>query len=142
MKKYFLLLILSLFMVACSGNSPKSVASDFLTALNKGDIDEAKKYCDASTADLLDLVGRLAKNKIKEEAKGGKFTINKVEEDGDVAKVYYTMDQEEKEKSLDLKKIDGKWKVTIKKEDAKKEEKLNENSSEEAQEAANTTVEE
>lgn len=142
MKKYFLLLILSLFMVACSGNSPKSVASDFLTALNKGDIDEAKKYCDASTADLLDLVGRLAKNKIKEEAKGGKFTITKVEEDGDVAKVYYTMDQEEKEKSLDLKKIDGKWKVTIKKEDAKKEEKLNENSSEEAQEAANTTVEE
>ena len=129
-------------MVACSGNSPKSVASDFLTALNKGDIDEAKKYCDASTADLLDLVGRLAKNKIKEEAKGGKFTITKVEEDGDVAKVYYTMDQEEKEKSLDLKKIDGKWKVTIKKEDAKKEEKLNENSSEEAQEAANTTVEE
>ena len=142
MKKYFLLLILSLFMVACSGNSPKSVASDFLTALNKGDIDEAKKYCDASTADLLDLVGRLAKNKIKEEAKGGKFTITKVEEDGDAAKVYYTMDQEEKEKSLDLKKIDGKWKVTIKKEDAKKEEKLNENSSEEAEETANTTVEE
>gem|GEM_PF-576564 len=70
MKKYFLLLILSLFMVACSGNSPKSVASDFLTALNKGDIDEAKKYCDGPTADLLNLMGRLAENRIKEEAKG------------------------------------------------------------------------
>ena len=141
MKKYFLLLILSLFMVACSGNSPKSVASDFLTALNKGDIDEAKKYCDGPTADLLNLMGRLAENRIKEEAKGGKFTITKVEEDGDTARVYYTMDQEEKGRALDLKKIDGKWKVTIKKEDTKKQEKLNENSSEEVEEAAKTVEE-
>ena len=49
------------------------------------------------------------------------FTITKVEEDGDKAKVYYKSEGSDKEESLDLKKVDGKWLVSINKEQGNKE---------------------
>ncbi|VDH05947.1 Lumazine-binding domain [Bergeyella zoohelcum] len=112
-------------MVACnSGNSPKSVATKFLEHVNKGEFEEAKKYCDGPTADLMGMINSFGGNTMKEElAKKGKdkkLEIIRVEEKDDKAKVYYK-EGKGKEESLDLKKIDGKWKVSINKEDKKKE---------------------
>ena len=45
------------------------------------------------------------------------FKITKVEENGDTAKVFYTTeDSNGKENALDLKKVDGKWIVSMNKE--------------------------
>jgi len=45
------------------------------------------------------------------------FKITKVEENGDKAKVFYTTeDSNGKETALDLKKVDGKWIVSMNKE--------------------------
>lgn len=127
MKKWFLLSVLSLLLVACSSNSPEKVATSFLESLHKGDLESAKKYCDGSTADLLNLAQGLAGNKIKEEMankKGEKIEIVKVEEKGDTAKVYYTTGDKKEKGNIDLKKIDGEWKVSMNKEGSKKEESM------------------
>ena len=115
----------SLLLVSCSQNTPKAVAEKFLKAVNKLDFTEAKKYCDEDTQKLLSLMESFSKDedskKAKEKASDDDFTITKVEENGDKAKVYYKAKDSEKEVSLDLKKVDGKWLVSVNKEQGAKE---------------------
>ena len=65
------------------------------------------------------------KKKLPEKQKKAKkvpFTITKVDENGDKAKVFYTIkteDGQEREDNIELKKIDGKWLVSINKEQGK-----------------------
>ena len=121
-------LLLGLFLVSCSSNNPKVVAEKFLKAVNKLDFAEAKKYCDKDTQDLLSLMESFSKGEEAEKAKTNAhdddFTITKVEENGDKAKVYYKTKESEKETSIDLKKVDGKWLVSINKEQGMKEQGL------------------
>ena len=119
-------LLLGLFFVSCSGdNKPKVVAEKFLKAINKLDFAEAKKYCDKDSQELLSIMESFSKGedaeKAKEKASDDDFTITKVEEDGDKAKVYYKAKDSDKEIALDLKKVDGKWLVSINKEQGAKE---------------------
>ena len=118
-------LLCGLFLVSCSSNNPKAVAEKFLKAVNKLDFTEAKKYCDEDTQKLLSLMESFSKDedtkKAKEKASDDDFTITKVEENGDKAKVYYKAKDSEKEVSLDLKKVDGKWLVSVNKEQGAKE---------------------
>ena len=103
-------LLFGLFLVSCSSNNPKAVAEKFLKAVNKLDFTEAKKYCDEDTQKLLSLMESFSKDE-----------DSKVEENGDKAKVYYKAKDSEKEVSLDLKKVDGKWLVSVNKEQGAKE---------------------
>ena len=120
-----ILLTFSLLLVSCSSNNPKVVAEKFLKAVNKLDFAEAKKYCDKDTQDLLSLMESFSKGEEAEKAKTNAhdddFIITKVEENGDKAKVYYKTKESEKETSIDLKKVDGKWLVSINKEQGMKE---------------------
>ena len=118
-------LLVCLLLASCSGNSPKVVAEKFLKAINKADFKEAKKYCDKDSQELLSIMESFSKGEDAEKAKAkasdDDFTITKVEEDGDKAKVYYKAKDSEKEIALDLKKVDGKWLVSINKEQGNKE---------------------
>ena len=123
MKKLFLSLFLigSLMLTSCSGNSPKAVAEKFMTAVNANNFEEAGKYCDAQTSQLLKSLNELMKSVPSSDAKNEQlfkgFKITKVEENGDKAKVFYTTeDSNGKETALDLKKVDGKLIVSMNKE--------------------------
>ncbi|GIJ95182.1 DUF4878 domain-containing protein [Capnocytophaga stomatis] len=127
MKKIFLILtvFLALLTASCSGDSPKSVAEKFLTAMENQNFEEAKKYSDDSMKQLLTMLDDMPKENNK-KAENAKVKVTKVEKEGDKAKVFYIIESSEiegesKEQSIDLKKIDGKWKVSFNKEDANKE---------------------
>ena len=114
-------LLVCLLLASCSGNSPKVVAEKFLKSINKADFKEAKKYCDKETAEFIGVLEGFSKGEKAKPEDIKSFTITKVEEDGDKAKVYYKSEGSDKEESLDLKKVDGKWLVSINKEQGNKE---------------------
>lgn len=118
------LLIMSFLFVAVSCNKeegPEQVAEKFLSHINKAEFKEAKEFCDEKSAGFLDMMaGMVGDNKPTEE-EAGKVEIVKSEINDDKAKVTYKNSKEEGEKSLDLVKVDGKWLVTINKEDQNKE---------------------
>ncbi len=130
--KHFITVTLTAFLLigftACSGgkNSPEGVTKDFLTAMQKVDLEKAKELCAPETASLITMMetyGKAEMEKAKLEAKDKgvkeiKIISSKI--DGDKAKVVYTAG-DEKEETMDLKKIDGKWKVSVDKEGMNKE---------------------
>ncbi|RIY36084.1 lumazine-binding protein [Capnocytophaga canis] len=122
MRKVFFIatLFVAFLVTSCSNNSPKSVAEKFLTSMENSDFEEAKKYADDSMQQMLGMLSGMGKELPKGKEKK-KVTITKVEEDGDNAKAFYKVEGEEEEKSIDLKKVDGKWKVTFNKENSNKE---------------------
>ena len=121
MKKMFLSFFLlgSLLLVSCSGNSSKDVAEKFMKAVHSFDFKEAQKYCDEPTAKMLAYVEGFANAIPESEKKVKNVTITRVEENGDTAKAFYKQEGSEIEKSFDLKKVDGKWLVSINKEGGK-----------------------
>jgi hypothetical protein len=119
MKKIILLAgtaSLMLLLIACSnGNSPKSVAENFLQAYSKMNFEEAKKYGTEETGKLMDMMSSLTKlmpDSTKVELKS-EIIAEKI--DGD--KAFYTYIQKGKkgEQTLNLAKVDGKWKVVMSK---------------------------
>lgn len=114
-------------LVSCSGgNSPEDVAKKFLEATNKGEYGEAKKYADEKTGQMLGMVEGMMPPDKKEEMKKKPVTVEIIssEEKDSIATVKYKLTGEGQtgdEKSLDLKKEKGDWKVTINKEDKNKE---------------------
>ena len=103
------------------------LAKKYHPDLNKGDFEKAQKYCDEDTAAILAMAESLG-GKAKEEMKGKDVKINiissEVNEEGDKATVKYTETTDGEtspEKSVELKKIDGDWKVSMDKESMKKE---------------------
>lgn len=126
----FLMLMSMTMLVSCSGGGPEGVAKKFLELTNKGEFEKAKEYCDEDTAALIGMMENMAKDKIEEmKDNNAKIVIisSDVNEEEGKAKVTYKSieeDQKEedvKESQLDLVKVDGDWKVTIDKENMKKE---------------------
>jgi hypothetical protein len=111
------------FLISCGGgDSPKSVAEHFLKAMNKMDYETAKKYGSEDTGRLLDMMSGFAKM-IPDSARQEKsFEIKDEKIDGDKATVTYLQQGEEGEQSLDLVKLDGKWKVAMSKDSMNGEE--------------------
>jgi hypothetical protein len=109
-------LFLVLLFAACSNNSPKSVAGNFLSALNKMDFEAAKKYGTEDTGKLLDMMSGFAKM-IPDSSKKNetKFSITGEKIDGDKATVTYTEEGKEGEQSIPLMKVNGEWKVAMSK---------------------------
>ena len=118
MKKIIQLVVVmlttSLFLISCkSGNDPESVAKDYIKALNNNDFKKAAEYCDDKTAELLKTLEPLAKLAGSEGKSNYEFV--KTETKDDKATVTFK-DKKKGEMKVDLIKVDGKWKVSMGKE--------------------------
>ncbi len=117
------------FFASCSSdNDPEAVAEKFLNHVNKGEFKEAKEYCDEQTASLIGMMESMAGDKTKElKDQNIKTEIISSEVKDDKATVKYKSTGGKAgattgaEQTLNLVKVDGKWKVTIDKENANKE---------------------
>lgn len=135
MKKFKSLFVLcfvslSLLLTSCKNeNTPEAVTEKFVTLIQQGKITEAKELCDGKTKSTLSMVeGMIEEGLQKAKSEGKKFegiTILSSEIDGDKAVVKYRKNgvgaDSEKESSMDLKKIDDVWKISLNKEGANKE---------------------
>lgn len=116
------------FFASCSNeNDPEAVAKKFLDHVNKGEFKEAKEYCDEQTASLIGMMESMAGDKTKElKDQDVKTEIISSEVKEDKATVKYKSTGGKAgtagaEQTLNLVKVDGKWKVTIDKENPNKE---------------------
>jgi len=117
------MIVLVAFTFSCGGGSssdPKAVAEDFLKALAEQDYAAAKELGTEQTGKLISMIEGMASMIPADQAKEDKEDIKSlkmgdIEIDGDNAVVYYGTDKKNGEK-IDLKKVDGDWKVDMKKE--------------------------
>ncbi len=110
--------VLICFLVSCSGNSPKSVAENFLKAMNKMDFDGAKKYGTEDTGKMLDMLGGFAKMMPDSAKKDVKTKITSEKIEGDKATyTYKEVGKDSGEQTIHLVKVDGNWKVAMSKDD-------------------------
>ena len=122
--RYLMILVMTALLassfVACNlppANEPKAIAEAFLNDLKNTEFKKASEYGTDAAKQLLLLMETLKVNAPKEEldkTKALALTITKVETNGDTAKVEYRLG-EEAPQTLDLVKVDGKWKVDFKK---------------------------
>lgn len=115
-------LIVALVFAACGGasESPSDVAKKFLDHTNKLEFKEAKTYSTKATGELLDMIAGMA-GMMGEQPPAPAYTIVGETIDGDKATVTYRSEGEEADESIKLVKEDGKWLVSISKEDLDKE---------------------
>ena len=119
----FIFILTVLFSCVKDDNSPEVIAEKFLNHIEKGEFNDAKLYCDEKTASMIEVLESFATSFPKKD------TIDLVEIlsseiKDDQATVTYSMSKKEEEQ-LTLKKVDGQWKISIDKENQKKEEILN-----------------
>jgi len=123
MNKYLVLIFISLiyFTAGCKKDSPSHVASQFLEAINNYDFTKAKKYCTEDTKKLMEVMEGMMKMVPKEQLQKSKvkqeITVLREEIAGNKALIIYKSSKSEKEEQLKMKKIDGKWLVSIDKGD-------------------------
>jgi hypothetical protein len=135
-------------LVSCSGNGPEGVAKKFLNALNNGEFEEAKKYADEKTGQMLGMLGGMMTPEQKEEIKKKKATVEIVssEEKDGKATVKYKIITEDKatadnaEKTLELIKVGDEWKVSMDKEGKNKENGMGAPAAPQAEPAMEDTV--
>ena len=115
-------LIIALLFAACGGGSesPSAVAKKFLDHTNKLEFKEAKTYSTKATGELLDMVAGMA-GMMGEQPPAPAYTIAGETIDGDTATVSYRSEGKEADESIKLVKEDGKWLVSVSKEDLNKE---------------------
>ncbi len=93
---------------------PEEVAETFLRHMNELEVEEAKGYATEETAEMLALMEGML-NALKDKAgkgKRGNFEeVGETEVNGDKAVVHFCCGPDGKENQLDLKKVDGEWKV-------------------------------
>lgn len=109
----------TLFVSCSEGNTPETVAKSFLLHTTKGEFAKAKKYADPATLSMFETIEKLGGEKMVEEAKKQEITIeilsSEVNENTAIVK-YRSKSKENKnesEQSINLTKIDGKWKASI-----------------------------
>lgn len=102
-------LSLSLGLVACGGGGPEGAATAWLDALNKGNIDQALDLSTEQTKALLSLG-----NGMGQDMAIGDYKIVSVTELDDT-RAEVVVSSKDGETKLDLRKVDGKWKVGFKK---------------------------
>ncbi len=99
----------ALVLWACGGGAKtsKDVGTAFLEALAEGDFSTAKDYATKDSQEALDMMETMGGG----ETTGSKddIKVGEVKEDGDKATLMYT--EKGEEKTLDMVKEDGEWKV-------------------------------
>lgn len=94
------------------GNNPKAVAVTFMTAMGRGNLDEAKKYCTKDTAKVVGMMQAMGEGEKKEFDKNFKCTAKSVKVEGDTAVVELKCSDGE-DMQVNLVKLDGQWKVDL-----------------------------
>ncbi|MCD4793044.1 MAG: DUF4878 domain-containing protein [Bacteroidales bacterium] len=112
-------LLFSFFMVSCGGSSdnPQDVAKNFMEALTDQDYDKAKDLGTENTIMMIGMIESMASMAPEgEEAEDmGEITWGETEIDGDKATCFYST-PDKADQQVDLLKVDGDWKVDMKKE--------------------------
>ena len=105
-----------LCFTGCGEKAPDVVALDVLKTLQAGKAtpEYLSKNCTAQTAQLFNMFGAMT----TEALKGATFTVVDTKVNGDKAVVTIKQDGGEKPgtEDCDLVKVDGKWKLDVKKE--------------------------
>jgi len=116
MKKYIFsftaIIALAFTLVSCNTNSPKSVATQFLTDFYHMDFDAAKKVSTDDTKKMLDMFQQLETmmaDSTKQQLKKIKVDVKDVKIDGDKATANYVTSDNAKAQTLHLVKQNGKW---------------------------------
>ena len=117
MRKFLTIMLAAfgLLLLAGCSDSPKDVTKNWMQALVDGDVEKANEY---STSNV-HLVNAILVESLKGEADKkaeAKKSLEKIDSareeiDGDTAKVFVEGDDD----PITLKKVDGEWKVDIKK---------------------------
>ncbi|MDL2223221.1 DUF4878 domain-containing protein [Bacteroidales bacterium OttesenSCG-928-M11] len=108
MKKYLLILCLPLLILACSNDSPRTVAESFCKEIASGNFDKARKYCTEDAETILDLIIENAPEQLLNPE--FKFTFEREELGEEEATIYYTNEKNQM-RSINLILVDGKWKA-------------------------------
>ncbi len=105
------------FIEGCKTGSgdPKAVLINFMEALNKHDVEGAKKYATAESAFVLDMAN---KNGDQKKTKTGEYDISKLEIgdpkiEGDMATVPVKVKENDLVINYKMKKESGAWKVAF-----------------------------
>jgi outer membrane lipoprotein-sorting protein len=115
MKKGFLvcgLVIIALLAGCSAASSPKAAVDKFYKAVEKNDTKAMAEVATEETVQMMAMFGSAFQQQMKEK---GKFKIGTETIDGDTAVVTLIYDDSEEEDTVDLVKVDGKWKVAINK---------------------------
>ncbi len=108
MKKLLLICLVAISLSSCS-SGPEDAARNFFENLSKGKVEEAKKYATEPTGKLLDMASSFGSMPIEPNFK---FIMVKDSIEGNKAWVTFK-DQNDKEDTIELVKIDGDWKVHL-----------------------------
>ena len=108
---FFLILIYS----CTGGDSPKSVAENFLKAMNQYDFETAKKYGTEDTGKLLDMMSGFSKMMPDSARNEEKYEMTGENIEGEKATVTYKIEGRDENGKLELVKVNGKWKVAMSK---------------------------
>ena len=112
-------LLFSFFMVSCGGSSdnPQDVAIEFMDALGDQDYDKAKDLGTENTIMMIGMIESMASMAPEGEdsEEMGEITWGETEIDGDNATCFYST-EDKADQQVDLVKVDGDWKVDMKKE--------------------------
>lgn len=120
--------IAAVMLVSCSKNTPKEVATTWLTLFYHMDYEGAKKFSTEDTRNLLALfeefnggkneTARAKNDSIKINARKLTITVKHVQQEGDKATVIYSVsDNPKKEEPLYLLKQNDHWLVQFSKRD-------------------------
>lgn len=121
MKKHLLFAVaavLTVFVVSCggSGTGPEKTAQAFLDAVDARNFDKAKELSTAESQKMIEMIAgfaEMAPDTIEVKAK----KVSKCDLEGeDKALCTYCCDSEGAETTLNMKKVDGTWKVDMSKE--------------------------
>jgi len=123
-----LLLLSSVVFFSCSSSEkPEDVAKQFTKAMNEQKWEEANKLSDDNTKGLIKMMqsfsamGGAAISKDSADKLNAQVEFVKSEVKDSTAIVYFKDKVSSSEQQLTLKKINGKWLVSMKKESMKKE---------------------
>jgi ketosteroid isomerase-like protein len=114
MEKKFLVfgLVIIVLLAGCSAaGSPKAAVEKFYKALERNDTTAMAEVATPETVQMMALFGSMVQEQMKES---GKFKTGTETIDGDTAVVTLVYENGE-EDTVDLVKVDGKWKVTLNK---------------------------
>ena len=107
-------------LAGCGAKTPEAVAEKFYGALCDANVDKAGEYCTEAAKGALTMakgMGMFEQDEFKSKVKGAKVKAKDAKIDGDKAKVTIevTKDGETETEDVDLVKVDGAWKVDMKK---------------------------
>ena len=118
--RFYFIFLLPLIIAGCSENNPKTVAKKFLTASDRMDYSEAKKYATPATAKLLDMLSAAAEltpDSVKKKKEASFEIVKDYQRSDTLAVVLYHLKNSDTDQTLNVVNRDGKWLVNISKEE-------------------------